>query len=462
MQFHCGDDMKPLYPALLWLVPTFASAGTQFVDASNPNCPGDGSESNPFCDIQSAVDAANNGDLVSVAPGVYPGGIKVHKSLTILGAGPRQTRVVSPAGTQGIAVFSGAELITVHLEGLRVEGPTDPWFPRGIDFTAVFSGRLDARARDVEVRGFGNGFYFTGPSPSRVVLEDCVVSDSGWDGIVIGGAPISAEIHGCTVVRAGERGMRLSGGTQSASITNTIITDSQWWAVEIAGTQPLLIADVLEFGNNVANPATAPTAGPFMQFIQAGGPSWIPFTPSPGPVVSADPLYRDAFASDFQLTFGSPAIDAGNTALIADPSKVYDVRGFGHPRHVDGDNDGSVELDIGAYEFGRLVASQELSILAPVQLALSGPPNGLQALFVAPLASEAIPLGQAGSLFLDPTKLILLTAGTLDAAGTANLSFGAALQPSLVGLDLPFQAVTAAPGGVQRMLTSAAIIRLTP
>jgi hypothetical protein len=50
---------------------TLAAPATIHVDAANPNCPGSGTELDPFCAIQDAIDFAVDGDDVLVAPGIY-------------------------------------------------------------------------------------------------------------------------------------------------------------------------------------------------------------------------------------------------------------------------------------------------------------------------------------------------------------------------------------------------------
>lgn len=70
-----------------------AEAGTFHVDASNPNCPGDGSAANPFCRIQPAMIAAANGDTVLVQPGVYV------EHIEFLGKSIRLESALGPAVT---------------------------------------------------------------------------------------------------------------------------------------------------------------------------------------------------------------------------------------------------------------------------------------------------------------------------------------------------------------------------
>lgn len=69
----------------IYLVTTPAEARTTWhVDVTNCPAPGSGTQADPFCKIQTAVDTAQDGDTVLVAPGTYTENITVHaKTLTI-------------------------------------------------------------------------------------------------------------------------------------------------------------------------------------------------------------------------------------------------------------------------------------------------------------------------------------------------------------------------------------------
>ncbi len=56
--------------ALFWIASGVA-AETVYVDRNNPNCPGSGTESDPFCQIQDGLNAAADGDTVLVSSGTY-------------------------------------------------------------------------------------------------------------------------------------------------------------------------------------------------------------------------------------------------------------------------------------------------------------------------------------------------------------------------------------------------------
>src|SRR5262245_53000595 len=66
-------------------IPGLASANTYYVDARGSSS-GDGSAANPFKTIALGLDAATDGDVISVAPGTYQEGpVVIAKSVTLAG-----------------------------------------------------------------------------------------------------------------------------------------------------------------------------------------------------------------------------------------------------------------------------------------------------------------------------------------------------------------------------------------
>ena len=59
--------------------------------------------------------------------------------------------------------------------------------------------------------------------------------------------------------------------------------------------------------------------------------------------IGSDPLFADADAGDYRLTYGSPCIDSGTEADVTDDFE-------GDPRPLDGDGDGAIGYDMGADE----------------------------------------------------------------------------------------------------------------
>jgi len=64
--------------------------------------------------------------------------------------------------------------------------------------------------------------------------------------------------------------------------------------------------------------------------------------------INADPLFVDANNCDYHLLPDSPCIDAGNPNFIPEPSET-DLDGY--PRLLDGDEDGTPIVDMGAFEY---------------------------------------------------------------------------------------------------------------
>jgi hypothetical protein len=79
----------------------------------------------PFTKIQAALDAAKDGDTITVGPGVYREQLKITKSVSLVGADPAQVRLMPPASIQGLSLIQVGELIgELTLEHLRLEGFT--------------------------------------------------------------------------------------------------------------------------------------------------------------------------------------------------------------------------------------------------------------------------------------------------------------------------------------------------
>ncbi len=87
---------------------TLIAQTTIYVDASNPNCPGSGTRTDPFCSIQSAVFSGTSGDTVLVEPGVYSENVDfLGKDIRLIGRlGPGAT-VIDGAGGNAIGLTNG-------------------------------------------------------------------------------------------------------------------------------------------------------------------------------------------------------------------------------------------------------------------------------------------------------------------------------------------------------------------
>jgi predicted outer membrane repeat protein len=94
--------------------------------------------------------------------------------------------------------------------------------------------------------------------------------------------------------------------------------------------------------------------------------------------IDADPLfiepgYRDAngvwIDGDYHLMTDSPCIDAGDPNYVAEPNET-DLDG--RPRVLDGDNDGDLVVDMGAYEYSFTISAKARIIPRTINLASRG------------------------------------------------------------------------------------------
>jgi parallel beta-helix repeat protein len=128
---------------------------TWYVDDDNCPGPGTGTQADPFCKIQDAVDAASAGDTINVAVGNYDGAV-VDKGVTISGAP------------------GGASVITSGVQ-YKVGGPP---------YTTAF--RLDGGADGTEISNFtvnnnqGANFYFAvfARGADDVAVDSLIVNDT--------------------------------------------------------------------------------------------------------------------------------------------------------------------------------------------------------------------------------------------------------------------------------------------
>src|SRR5215813_8099044 len=73
-----------------------------------------------FTTIQAAVDAAHDGDTISIAPGTYTGGIRIAKSVALAGAGAAATTIAG--GGPVVAVGDGVAAPIVSISRVTITG----------------------------------------------------------------------------------------------------------------------------------------------------------------------------------------------------------------------------------------------------------------------------------------------------------------------------------------------------
>ena len=121
---------------LVALGPSAAHAADWYVDDDGDCVNGDGSQGNPYCRIQQAIDAALDGDTLQIAPGTYFENLRVDKSVQLIGApAPDVTSVDGSATGRAMLITTGIEASLTNLtltngsastgSGLLVESSAD-------------------------------------------------------------------------------------------------------------------------------------------------------------------------------------------------------------------------------------------------------------------------------------------------------------------------------------------------
>jgi predicted outer membrane repeat protein len=123
--------------------------------------------------------------------------------------------------------------------------------------------------------------------------------------------------------------------------------------------------------------------------------------------IRQDPHYVDSSNGDLRLQHGSPCEDAGNNEILQPDDKDLD----GNPRSVDGDDNGIAIVDMGAYEYQRLM--QE--------------PNS-QRTFISPPTSSPVISG-------NPVQTVPIAVGSV-AVGGDTLSLKAAFPQCTGPVDI--------------------------
>ncbi|MGN6430217.1 MAG: hypothetical protein ACTHNB_05715 [Gaiellaceae bacterium] len=75
-----------------------------------------------FSTIQAAVDAAQDGDTITVSAGQFAGGISIDKSVNLKGAGPNATTISGGGPVLTLGVFGAAREPTVTIAGVTITG----------------------------------------------------------------------------------------------------------------------------------------------------------------------------------------------------------------------------------------------------------------------------------------------------------------------------------------------------
>ncbi len=366
-----------------------AQAGTIYVDVTNCPGPGDGSELDPYCSLQTAIDNAGlEGDEIVVAPGTYFETIDfIGKAVWLHSSDGPEVTVISangPDGADSAVTCASGEGDDTILEGFTL---TD-----GTGTTVVFLGSA-----------FEAGGGMVNMDDSNPTVTNCTFTGNSADsgGGMYNQNESSPTVTNCTFTENSSSGMvnnnsnptvtncTFSGNTATNGGGMSNVFNSSPTVANCTFSGNSATNDGGGMRNNNGNPMvanctfsgnTAATGGAMLNVFNSTvtltncilwGDSPNEIVEAADPItnvlysdvqggwsgignIDADPSFVDPDNGDFRLSPGSPCIDAGNNWGVAG---LMETDLDGNPRFMADGNDFDpgcgepVVVDIGAYEF---------------------------------------------------------------------------------------------------------------
>lgn len=195
-----------------------------------------GTGDDPYCTIQDGIDAAETGEIVLVAEGIYCENINFNgKAITVQSQNGPETTIIDGSLNGSVVTFTGGD--SSILDGFTI---------------------ANGSGTDRESNGFtsGGGVYCDASSPT---LNNCVISNNlatERGGGIYCGNNSSLSIKKCTISsnNSGEYGGGIWGYTSDITIENTYITNnSAISGIGISHIYGSLIIDNCTISNNNSN-----------------------------------------------------------------------------------------------------------------------------------------------------------------------------------------------------------------
>jgi len=292
----------------------------------------------PCRTIQFAVSAADPGDTILVAPGLYEQNepLSIQKpGLTLRGSGASSTTIRGNGHSNAVDVSASSftiEGFTVTRAGTLGALPGSAAIFLNTH-SAVGVGDWVVRRNILEGNGFGVALW-NSLGGGTAVIENNLIAKNTFDGVDNEGHP-RAILRNNTIVDNGWFGYSEDVGTGQHVIVNNIIARNGYvFASEACATCRLIPTGIR---------ISSSTAISFNDVFDNAVGNYSTGYPGASDI-SVDPGFLDAGAGDYRLSSASPAVDAGTNLGAA----RVDLDGA--PRPTDGDGDGSFTADMGAFE----------------------------------------------------------------------------------------------------------------
>jgi hypothetical protein len=237
--------MRPRVSVRAWVIlgaVALAFLGTASAHASNTLtvCPA-GPPECQFQTVQEALDAAQTGDRILIAPGTYAAGFRVAKSVSLIGSGQAETTL--SGGQVAVTIAAG---VTVEVDGLTISDGGDTGLVNGGTLTVTDS--TVANSRCASRNGPACGVWNAG---TLTLLHSTVRNNVNVNGSDVGGIKNDGQLtmrDSAVVANHGfEKGGLVNEG--SAAITRSVLRSNggdHWGNIQNEGHLVLrdsLVAD---------------------------------------------------------------------------------------------------------------------------------------------------------------------------------------------------------------------------
>jgi len=325
-----------------------------YVDNDAPNDPGpgdpcvpdpneDGSPEHPFDSIQEGINAAFDGDTVTVLNGIYYENINfIGKNIILTSTAPSDQNVIAGTVIDGnqsgsVITFSGSEDTNCVLTGFTVMngnawvgGGIWGWGTEATISNCVISGNSSS------VNDFGGGpqgggglYHCNGP------IINCIINDNstGLEGGGLcwcHGPIINCIINGNTAGHAGG-GLDHCNGPIINCIINGNTAGNAGGGLDYCNG-PIINCIIWANTGSQVDSSVTPTYSCIQDWTSGGEGN-----------ITTDPCFVDVDSNDLHLRPNSPCINAGDPNYVLDPNYPTDLDG--NPRVIGG------RIDMGAYEY---------------------------------------------------------------------------------------------------------------
>ncbi|MCK5606929.1 right-handed parallel beta-helix repeat-containing protein, partial [Candidatus Pacearchaeota archaeon] len=369
--------------------------------------------------IQKAVDAADTGDTIKVAAGMYSENITMKEGTDLIGAGANLT-IIDGGGRQAVIAFNNVKM--GKIQGFTITNGAN--YEGGITCRSSSPTIINNRI----INNGANGIYCVASSP--IVLNN-VLSYNGRTGIVCTGGHCNTLITNNVIAGNGYGGIRCYNVSFVTIVNNTIF--GHWWSVILYYRCKAVVKNNIigySKGGNCLSFHIIDVKTIDISYNNIWGlPYYYGLRTG---LMAKDPLFVNVASGDFRLRSDSPCIGAGDPdPKYNDPNGTRnDMGAYGGP----GAKLLDTLLDITPPPSPILDRSTSPTKQTPIKLTGDAEPKSTVKVFINGVAQRSVGVTKAGSFSVDvdlDEGENRITVRAIDASG--NISEEA--KPIIVILD---------------------------